>query len=394
MEIHYNKKLGILFAIVGGLLLIIELTRINFSIPNLFAAVLGLILGISLLKKVYFIVEEKRIVVSALLGPAKKIYEFNSIDDVIVENNKIYIKKNNEREKTKICKFLADKDEWNKIVNKQIDIKDTKEFSPKSSHKNFLQKSVIFIFVLIIVGLLYFNRGAFDPKIRLCMAMPSEYQSLCVSQSGKNANICLAAFRSWDNKRGSCIDKYAQQNGDASACDLRMKEFLRDTEEKINKKDECLKNIAYKHADVKICEKISSEKIRNSCYYILATEHKLIQYCDSIVNDNPFKKDCVDYAKVKINLDLRENGNIQVCENIAKEGSPSWERDNCLLDLIDVNPDPVICDKMFFDITKENCYVKIARILKSSQYCEKIISNEPLRKSCIKLYQENIDSNK
>lgn len=113
MNIHYNKLVGKIIVIISGLLILISPLSIN-SLVN-FA---WLLLGLSFLKKTYFVVEENKLILNSLLGPLKKIYEFDSVCNLIIKDNKVYIQQDNKRKKIGITKYLVDKNDWNSFVSK------------------------------------------------------------------------------------------------------------------------------------------------------------------------------------------------------------------------------------------------------------------------------------
>jgi hypothetical protein len=103
---------------LGVLVIILHLLSGDFSIHSLLTAFVSLAIGFALLKRVYFIVEENKLILNALYGPFKKTYNFSSIHDLIVENNKVYLKKREGKKKIRITKWVADRNDWDIFIRK------------------------------------------------------------------------------------------------------------------------------------------------------------------------------------------------------------------------------------------------------------------------------------
>lgn len=73
MKVRYNKKYGIGLVIMGVLILALNLHNLNQTF--LFTPLVLILAGILFIKRTYFILEEKRLILNALIGPFKRTYD-------------------------------------------------------------------------------------------------------------------------------------------------------------------------------------------------------------------------------------------------------------------------------------------------------------------------------
>ncbi|MFA5772605.1 MAG: hypothetical protein WC974_07735 [Thermoplasmata archaeon] len=118
METHYNRNIGILFVLLGAILLVATaLTYPPVYVERIIVIVVCLIFGILMLsRRPYFTVTDNEILIKALIGPAKKTYKINSIGDVVREGNKLYIMQNGNKTKLPVSKFMSDKNDWTHLL--------------------------------------------------------------------------------------------------------------------------------------------------------------------------------------------------------------------------------------------------------------------------------------
>ena len=118
MEIHYKKAISIGFIIFGAIFVIIYFILNDSSITRLGLALFLMAYGFLTLTKPYFIIKEDSLELIAILGPAKKTYSFDSIHDLQIENNKIYLTQNGNREKLPISKWMVENLDWELMIQK------------------------------------------------------------------------------------------------------------------------------------------------------------------------------------------------------------------------------------------------------------------------------------
>lgn len=118
MIVRYKRVWAYLFIAMGALNLflgvwVLLLTgKPHFSI---FIGILILAIGIGYLTKPYVTVTDRGFVFKAMIGPIERTFEFDSLDRVRVENNKILIQNNGGWKRVPINKFLAHNDDWQSL---------------------------------------------------------------------------------------------------------------------------------------------------------------------------------------------------------------------------------------------------------------------------------------
>jgi hypothetical protein len=73
--------------------------------------------GMMYRSKIYFELYTDRIVVLALIGPARKTYEFASMSDIMFEGERLYIVGGPKRKRIWVGKLMADKQQWAAFVS-------------------------------------------------------------------------------------------------------------------------------------------------------------------------------------------------------------------------------------------------------------------------------------
>ncbi|MCI0413068.1 hypothetical protein L0222_09735 [bacterium] len=120
MKVRYNKALGIGFIIFGmGLVFLGLLTgggggvKITFIIGGL-----EIWLGVTYLKKPYFVIDDNKLELYALAGNVLATYKFQSLKEIEINNNTMFLKQNGKRQKIKISTWMIDKGDWQKLLQK------------------------------------------------------------------------------------------------------------------------------------------------------------------------------------------------------------------------------------------------------------------------------------
>jgi hypothetical protein len=123
MQVRSNKWLGLLYiavSLLGGMVstlaYITDGEAIYFVGFGLVSAIFFWV-GVSILiNKVYFIVNTSSLVLSAAIGPLKKTYRFQSLDELKVEKNKVYLIQDGKWKKLAIDYRTADRKDWDRFV--------------------------------------------------------------------------------------------------------------------------------------------------------------------------------------------------------------------------------------------------------------------------------------
>jgi hypothetical protein len=120
MRIHYNKAIGIGSIILGvGLMCLALLTGGDGGAT--FPFVIGgfeILYGILTLMKPYVFVDDSVLEVYALAGNAVAKYKFQSLKEIEIQNNRLFIDQNGKRQKIKIVAWMTDRGDWQKLLQK------------------------------------------------------------------------------------------------------------------------------------------------------------------------------------------------------------------------------------------------------------------------------------
>jgi hypothetical protein len=119
VTVRYKKGLAYLFIAMGtinlflGVWLLLLIGKPHFSI---FIGILVLAIGIGYLTKPLVTVTDRGFVFKALIGPIERTFEFESLDRVRVENNKIFVQSNDGNsggwKRVPINKMLVRSNDW------------------------------------------------------------------------------------------------------------------------------------------------------------------------------------------------------------------------------------------------------------------------------------------
>jgi hypothetical protein len=120
MEIRYKNTIGIVFAAVGGIFAILILLAgdLSHNITRLILAFFLLYCGFATLSKPYFILNEQSLEIPAILGPTKKIYNFDTYKELFIDRNKIVLNQNGKQETLPIQKWLVENSDWQLLVDR------------------------------------------------------------------------------------------------------------------------------------------------------------------------------------------------------------------------------------------------------------------------------------
>lgn len=121
MKIRYNKIWGIILIALGAANAISVVTLLSttgrLSITAITAAIV-LLVGFGFLTQPYLTITENQVILHALLGPLKRIYRFRSEDDVKIERNSLFVRKESGWEKVPLARYLVNNDDWAALENK------------------------------------------------------------------------------------------------------------------------------------------------------------------------------------------------------------------------------------------------------------------------------------
>ena len=124
MKIRHKKGIGIFFVISSILVFVGSFDNIasggivRYLWLYLLPVMIMFILGVLFLRYPHVKVEENRLIIYSLTGREGRSYHLNSLHDLSIENNNIYRKIGDTKEKIWIPKWLVDSGDWQAFVQK------------------------------------------------------------------------------------------------------------------------------------------------------------------------------------------------------------------------------------------------------------------------------------
>ncbi len=119
MKMRYKKSVGIFAILLGALEVGVYLwigigsSFIILLIPGFIA----ILLGVLLLQRTFFTVNDDSLVFHALLGPTQRKYKFSSLKELGIENNILFITKNRKRQQI-ISGWWVENSDWQAFLQK------------------------------------------------------------------------------------------------------------------------------------------------------------------------------------------------------------------------------------------------------------------------------------
>lgn len=121
MKIYYNKIWAILFLVLGGLLIILTLLLYQVSGELRFRTIvpgaITFIFGFLYQRNVYFILNDKEIILYGLLGNIARRYSFENTAQIVVDGNKLYLNKDGKLKRIWISRSMCHPRDWNKFMH-------------------------------------------------------------------------------------------------------------------------------------------------------------------------------------------------------------------------------------------------------------------------------------
>ena len=122
MKIRYSQSMGIIFLVTGIVLVVVYFLftwNMKYGSQVQLLGFMGILWGAVILKKTYFVVNDKSLVIYPILGSSKTTYTFKSFKELVIDDNKIYlIQKNGERQKLNIQVGMIEKSDWQALRRK------------------------------------------------------------------------------------------------------------------------------------------------------------------------------------------------------------------------------------------------------------------------------------
>ena len=120
MVVHYNKGRGTRMVVSGSVLTVLYLFLLSrgYSKPWLLIPCLLIVVsGFLYLRRPYFELRKKELVVFNLLGYEAKRYVFSSLKDFTIVNNRVYLQQGAKRRRVWVSRMVAAKQEWQRFAD-------------------------------------------------------------------------------------------------------------------------------------------------------------------------------------------------------------------------------------------------------------------------------------
>jgi hypothetical protein len=122
MKIRYSQLMGMIFLLVGVVLVTVYFLivwNMKYGSTVQLLGFMGIFWGIVLLKRTYFFVDGKSLVIYAILGSSETKYELKSLDELMIYDNKLYLAQENGKYlKLNIQAGMAEKEDWQALRRK------------------------------------------------------------------------------------------------------------------------------------------------------------------------------------------------------------------------------------------------------------------------------------
>ncbi len=115
MKVGYSKVMGGIMIGLGVINLVLAAILASMgghAIGPLVPGVITTFIGIMYFSRPYFLFDDERIVVKALIGPVQRQVEYGDKEALKREGNKIYVQTPHGRKKVPVSRWIADKGDW------------------------------------------------------------------------------------------------------------------------------------------------------------------------------------------------------------------------------------------------------------------------------------------
>jgi hypothetical protein len=131
MQVRFNKWVGILYLMLslflGGIVILTYITDgfdfLGKSLAPIFQALVSLLpficfwVGVSMLiGRVCFKVDQRSLVVYAAIGPLKKTYHFQFLEEIKVDKNKVYLNQDGKWKRIAMEYLAVNRKDWDAFV--------------------------------------------------------------------------------------------------------------------------------------------------------------------------------------------------------------------------------------------------------------------------------------
>ncbi|MCA9903756.1 MAG: hypothetical protein KC547_07855 [Anaerolineae bacterium] len=118
MIVRYNRLLGVMFLIFGGINLFLGgwlfLLQREFNI-SLVLGVIIFIIALLYLSRPFFIVEADAVVIPAMLGPVKRTFPYTSLT---LQDNQVIAEHNGQSRRVPISRWMSHRPDWDAFAER------------------------------------------------------------------------------------------------------------------------------------------------------------------------------------------------------------------------------------------------------------------------------------
>lgn len=119
MKVHYKQSMGIIMIVSGIIIFALNMYLITISsrLPiQLFLGIFFIVIGAFYIKRPMFELKQDEILLFNAFGMVVKRYRFDTMEDLVVVDNKIYVDKDGNRKRVRLSSFSANKAEWDQFI--------------------------------------------------------------------------------------------------------------------------------------------------------------------------------------------------------------------------------------------------------------------------------------
>jgi hypothetical protein len=117
MKVRYNTAVGIVFVVLGAVCTILGLwlAMLGEFNPSVLVGLLVLLLGILYLVRPYFWVHANSVEVPAVIGPARRRFEFQTLT---MDGNKVIaVRADGTRKKVPVTRWMSNTSDWDTVMS-------------------------------------------------------------------------------------------------------------------------------------------------------------------------------------------------------------------------------------------------------------------------------------
>jgi hypothetical protein len=112
MRVRYNKRVGIVCLVAAIVLGTLATVSDDLSFVGVLTPVVLLGFGVAFLTRPYLLVDDRALIVRALIGTAQETYRLEPADAVEFDGKRVFLVRQSERRKIPVTRWMADKRDW------------------------------------------------------------------------------------------------------------------------------------------------------------------------------------------------------------------------------------------------------------------------------------------